>query len=252
MLGLGWTEMLVIGVMVLIFIGPKDLPVVMSRVGKIIGQIKRMGTDFQRGINKTTGLDEVRNLRSSLTVPFKKTTDEIRKEFNAMTPTEVQPSGVIKPASPGAESVVDEIKAKAGMTEPTVPMAADETAKAASFKSAGPPLSTSSARFGKLPFVAAKKAPARAKATPTRPIVATDLATIDAPAPSVKKASIRKPAAKAPTVTKKPAAAKPVAAKAAAAPQKATAAKPAAKKRRPAKPKAASTAVAAADKARDQ
>ena len=87
MLGLGWTEMLVIGVMALIVIGPKDLPVVMNRIGKVAGQIRRMGTEFQREINKTTGLDEVRNLRNSITAPLKKTSDEIRKEFNAMTPS---------------------------------------------------------------------------------------------------------------------------------------------------------------------
>ena len=118
MLGLGWTEMLVIGVVALIVIGPKDLPVVMSRIGKVAGQIRRMGSEFQREINKTTGLDEVRNLRNSITAPLKKTSEEIRKEFNAMTPTGPKPSGLIKPADPKAESVVDEIKAAAGMTPP--------------------------------------------------------------------------------------------------------------------------------------
>ena len=49
MLGLGWTEMLVIGVVALIVIGPKDLPVVMNRVGKIIGQIRRMGSELGQG-----------------------------------------------------------------------------------------------------------------------------------------------------------------------------------------------------------
>ena len=115
MLGLGWTEMLVIGVIALIVIGPKDLPVVMNRIGKIAGQIRRMGSEFQREINKTTGLDEVRNLRNSITAPLKKTSDEIRKEFNAMTPTGPKPSGLIKPADPKVESVVDEIRAQAGM-----------------------------------------------------------------------------------------------------------------------------------------
>ena len=37
MLGVGWTEMLVIGVVALIVIGPKDLPMMMQRLGKVIG-----------------------------------------------------------------------------------------------------------------------------------------------------------------------------------------------------------------------
>jgi sec-independent protein translocase protein TatB len=119
MLGLGWTEMLVIGIVALIFIGPKDLPVVMGKVGKVIGQIQRMGREFQREINKTTGLDEVRNLRTSITSPLKKTADEIRKEFNAIGKDgQEQPSGALKPTDPNVESVVDAIQQQAGMTPP--------------------------------------------------------------------------------------------------------------------------------------
>ncbi|SMQ63784.1 sec-independent protein translocase protein TatB [Devosia lucknowensis] len=117
MLGLGWTEMLVIGVVALIVIGPKDLPVVMGRVGKVIGQIQRMGREFQREINKTTGLDEVRNLRSSITSPLKKTADEIRRDFNAIGKDgKEQPSGALKPTDPNTESVVEAIQQQAGMS----------------------------------------------------------------------------------------------------------------------------------------
>jgi sec-independent protein translocase protein TatB len=133
MLGLGWTEMLVIGVVALIFIGPKDLPIVMNRVGKVIGQIQRMGREFQREINKTTGLDEVRNLRSSITAPLKQTADEIRREFNTMNKDGTQsPSGIIKPADPKVESVADEIRAKAGM--PAAPKTSTELAMEYGFK----------------------------------------------------------------------------------------------------------------------
>lgn len=138
MLGLGWTEMLVIGVVALIFIGPKDLPVVMSRVGKVIGQIQRMGRDFQREINKSTGMDEVRSLRNSITSPLKQTADEIRREFNTMNKDGTQsPSGVIKPANPKVESVADEIRAKAGM--PTEKKSADAMAAEYGFKATEKP-----------------------------------------------------------------------------------------------------------------
>ena len=159
MLGLGWTEMLVIGVVALIVIGPKDLPVVMNRIGKIAGQIRRMGSEFQREINKTTGLDEVRNLRNSITAPLKQTTDEIRREFNAMTPTGVKPSGIIKPTDPNVESVADAIKTQAGMM-PAAPAVAQAAA------------------VTKVPVKAAK-------AAPTKPVTTTDLAPLEAvPAPA--------------------------------------------------------------------
>lgn len=119
MLGVGWTEMLVIGVVALIVIGPKELPALMQKLGRFAGTVRRMGNDFQREINKTTGLNEVTNLRKAITQPLKTTTDAIRKEFNTtMSSGEVKPSGALAPADPKADSVVDEIHAAAGMKPP--------------------------------------------------------------------------------------------------------------------------------------
>ncbi|MCP8882131.1 Sec-independent protein translocase protein TatB [Devosia sp. XJ19-1] len=176
MLGLGWTEMLVIGVVALIFIGPKDLPVVMGRIGKVIGQVQRMGREFQREINKTTGLDEVRNLRTSITSPLKKTADEIRKEFNAIgADGQPKPSGALKPTDPNTESVVDAIQQQAGMAaakKTSTELAADygftskkdEPVKAARSPAAEKPAAATVAKSKK---AAAKPSETAAKAAAT-------------------------------------------------------------------------------------
>lgn len=120
MFGLGWTEMLVVGVVALIVIGPKDLPVLMNRMGKFVSSIRRMGSEFQREINKASGLDTITDLRKSITEPLKQTATEIRKEFNKpLAGGAVEPSGIIKPKDPKAESVVAEIHEKVGMTPPS-------------------------------------------------------------------------------------------------------------------------------------
>lgn len=194
MLGLGWTEMLVIGVVALIVIGPKDLPVVMGRIGKFVGQIRRMGNEFQREINRTTGLDEVRNLRNSITSPLKKTAEEIRREFNTMTPTGPQPSGVIKPADPKVESVVDELRSAAGM--PTAKKSNDELASDYGFKT-------------QEPVKAAQVTPVKsAAAAPTTPVTTSDLSPLEPV-----KAAKATPAKKAVAAKKTESAAKPAAAK---------------------------------------
>ncbi|MBJ7576626.1 twin-arginine translocase subunit TatB [Devosia sp. MC532] len=168
MLGLSWTEMLVIGVVALIFIGPKDLPVMMGKVGKIIGQIQRMGRDFQREINKTSGLDEVRSLRNSITSPLKQTAEEIRREFNTMSADGPKPSGVIKPADPSSESVVNEIREKAGM--PPIAKSNDDLASEYGFKSSAKPEASSaqSADTATAPVAQKAAAPAAEKPTPVK------------------------------------------------------------------------------------
>ena len=47
MFDIGWSELVVIGVVALIAIGPKELPGVLRAVGHWIGKIKRMASDFQ-------------------------------------------------------------------------------------------------------------------------------------------------------------------------------------------------------------
>ena len=84
MFGVGWTEMLVLGVVALIVIGPKDLPVLMNRLGKALSTVRRMGSEFQRELNKATGLEQVTDLRRSITEPLKQTAADIRKEFNSV------------------------------------------------------------------------------------------------------------------------------------------------------------------------
>ena len=192
MFGIGWTEMLVLGVVALIVIGPKDLPVVMNRLGKMVNSVRRMGSEFQRELNKASGLDQITDLRRSITAPLKQTADEIRKEFNAMTPSGPKPSGVIKPADPNAESVVDEIRAQAGMTPPKT---ADQIAAEAGFKPPGPapvaPRTTAAAKPEK-----ATKAPVKAAAAPTRPVVKTDLEPLEAVPNPAESKPIKKPARK--------------------------------------------------------
>jgi len=234
MLGLGWTEMLVVGVVALIVIGPKDLPVVMQRIGKFAGQIRRMGSEFQRELNKTTGLDEVRNLRQSITEPLRKSTEEIRREFNAMTPSGPKPSGLIKPSDPSKESVADEIRAAAGMPPKAEPVKAEPVKAARPAPAVRPPakavpVAESAVERKDLEPVAATTAPV--KAPRTRKEALEQAAVQQAvPAPA-KKASRRKSPAKAAT---------PIAGAEPAKPAKAaTAKKPAMRKKAAAKPDAA-------------
>jgi sec-independent protein translocase protein TatB len=47
MFDIGWSELLVIGVVALIAIGPKELPAVLRTVGQYMGKVRRMASEFQ-------------------------------------------------------------------------------------------------------------------------------------------------------------------------------------------------------------
>ncbi len=63
MLDIGWSELVVIGVVALIVIGPKDLPRMFHALGKVTAKLRSMAREFQTAMNdaaKSSGLDDVR------------------------------------------------------------------------------------------------------------------------------------------------------------------------------------------------
>lgn len=62
MFDIGMAEMVVIGVVALIVVGPKDLPVMFRRVGQFVGRARSMASDFQRAMEQAaddSGLKDV-------------------------------------------------------------------------------------------------------------------------------------------------------------------------------------------------
>jgi sec-independent protein translocase protein TatB len=51
MFGIGYSELLVIGIIALVVIGPKDLPRVMREVGRWVGKAQGMARHFRSGID---------------------------------------------------------------------------------------------------------------------------------------------------------------------------------------------------------
>ena len=72
MFDLGMMELLLIGVVALIVVGPKDLPVMFREVGRFMGRMRGMARDFQRAMNEAAddtgmkGLDrDIRKMTSA-------------------------------------------------------------------------------------------------------------------------------------------------------------------------------------------
>src|SRR3974377_461743 len=69
MFGLNWGELVVIGIVALIAIGPKELPTVLRTLGQWMGQIRRMANEFQTQFNEA--------LREAEFADLKKHADEL-------------------------------------------------------------------------------------------------------------------------------------------------------------------------------
>tara|TARA_B100001996_G_scaffold129214_1_gene98140 strand:+ start:1669 stop:1896 length:228 start_codon:yes stop_codon:yes gene_type:complete len=50
---IGWFELLIVVLVAILVIGPKDFPVVLKKIGNSIGSIKRYFSDIQQKVNET-------------------------------------------------------------------------------------------------------------------------------------------------------------------------------------------------------
>ena len=66
MFDLGWQELLVIGTVALIVVGPKDLPKLFNKVGNILGKIKQISREFYDQINESAEMEEINTLKNDL------------------------------------------------------------------------------------------------------------------------------------------------------------------------------------------
>ena len=55
---IGWFELLVIIIVAILVIGPKDFPIVLKKIGSWIGSIKRYFSDVQREVNQITDIED--------------------------------------------------------------------------------------------------------------------------------------------------------------------------------------------------
>lgn len=77
MFDLGWTELLVIGIVALIVVGPKDLPVLFRTLGQFVGRAKGMARDFSRAMNDAADDSGMRDMASGLNKSLKAATNPI-------------------------------------------------------------------------------------------------------------------------------------------------------------------------------
>ena len=117
MFDIGWSELVVIGVVALIAIGPKELPGVLRMVGQWMGKVRRMASEFQGQFNdamREAELDEIR-----------KQVEDVNQSvagFNPMQTARDELKGAIDgPAAPSDAAAVAGPNPLVPPTEPATP-----------------------------------------------------------------------------------------------------------------------------------
>ena len=174
MFDIGWSELLVIAVIAIVVVGPKDLPRMMRNVGRYVGKAKSMARDFQSQFDdavRDTEFEDVRKTIGEITSggpgdtlkgalsPFTDVADDLQKTMDkAETPA--------TPTKPGA-AIAKAAKKSAKKKPPAKkPPAKKPPAKKPPVKKAAPTKKPTAAAPKPKPATRRKPAPKRASPKP--------------------------------------------------------------------------------------
>ena len=66
MFDIGWSEMMVVAVVAIIVVGPKDLPRLLRTVGGYVTKVRRLAGDFQKQLNEAMREAELEDVRKEV------------------------------------------------------------------------------------------------------------------------------------------------------------------------------------------
>jgi len=198
MFDIGWTELLVIGVVALIVVGPKDLPGMFRTLGRFTGKAKAMARDFQSAMNDAadqTGVkdvaDDLKNMTSKKNLGLD-ALDDVASKFEDWNPAES-----VLDKKTRLEKEAKKAKKSASVKERTA--AADKMRKATAKKAGTKMPAAKKPAASKTAEKPAAKKPATAKTAAAKPARAKP-----ATKPKTKPASKAKPKTAAKPKTRKP------------------------------------------------
>ena len=167
MFDLGWTELLLIGIVALVVVGPKDLPHMFATLGRFTGKARSMAREFQRAMDdaaRESGIKEASSDMKSLVSKKNLGLDKIEaaaKKFESWDPVK---SARSKPAAPAPGSETAKLAEKrAAEAEARRAAAAAPAAKPAAKPAPKKPAAKAKAKPAAKP---AAKAPAKSAAKP--------------------------------------------------------------------------------------
>ncbi|WP_208347606.1 Sec-independent protein translocase protein TatB [Pseudaestuariivita rosea] len=119
---MGWSELILIGIVALIVVGPKDLPVMFHAMGKMMAKVRRMAREFQTAMSEAaeqSGANDLKKEMGDLTSPRNMGMDALSDaadRFDKWDPTKPSPSkkpGAAKKTGPATQKLAEDRAAAA-------------------------------------------------------------------------------------------------------------------------------------------
>jgi sec-independent protein translocase protein TatB len=105
MFEIAWSKLMLIGVVALIVIGPKDLPAVLRSLGEAIGKLRRMADDFRGQFNDAMKEAELDGLKKDFTDLGDSVRNATSTDFNPINTIREEIKGAVEAKQASAAPV---------------------------------------------------------------------------------------------------------------------------------------------------
>lgn len=174
MFDLGGGEMLLIGIVALLVVGPKELPALFRKVGEFTGKARSMAREFTSAMNAAadqTGMSDLNKTLKGVTKPMSYAADRLREttglataSLNAAKPVPVSPAA-FKPGSETGKLADAQQDKRAALAETTAKLT-QARQSAASQTEAASPVAVAAAAAADAPAAKPRKSRAKPKLAP--------------------------------------------------------------------------------------
>jgi len=96
MFDIGATELLLIVIVAVIVIGPKDMPLALRTAGRWIGKMRRLSGQFRAGFDAMVREAEMEEMEKK----WREQNEKVMREHPQGAPPEMEPTGALPPPSP--------------------------------------------------------------------------------------------------------------------------------------------------------
>jgi len=107
MFDIGWTELVVIAVVAIVVIGPKDLPRAMRAVGQWVGKVRGMARHFTLGIENMMREAELEEMDRKWREENERILRDFPSDANYPDPSSVEDGQVMLPLEPPASDIAE-------------------------------------------------------------------------------------------------------------------------------------------------
>ena len=120
MFDFGWQEFLVIAFVLVLVVGPKDLPKVLKTVTKYVRNMRQMASEFHRGIEKMADEADLKDVKQSFN-------DIKNKNFDKTIQSHIDPENEVTKALQQAKKSADLANEKKGVEDTLKNIAKENT-----------------------------------------------------------------------------------------------------------------------------